>query len=85
MFTCEACGQASAPKEMSRTWVSEKRKRLYALLDKHGKRVGVSAGWEIVKEMRLCIGCHEEALRADEYRNQQEDRPVPDGGSEAVS
>lgn len=81
MFTCEACGGMSAPKEMSRTWVSEKRKRLYALLDKHGKRIGTSVGWEIAREMRLCAGCHEEAVKADEYRTQQEQRPEPDGGS----
>lgn len=84
MFTCGACGQASAPKEISRSWISAKRKRLYALLDKYGKRVGVSVGWEIVKETRLCVGCHEDAVKADEYRN-QEDRPEPSGGKSTVS
>lgn len=83
MFVCEACGHVSAPNEMSRTWVTERRKRLYALLDKHGKRVGVSAGWEVVKEMRLCAGCHEEAIKADEYRRKQQDqRPEPPRGGE---
>lgn len=72
MFTCEACGNVSAPKEQSRAWVSSTRRKTYALLDKHGKRIGKSVGWEIVREMRLCAGCHEEAVRADEYRQQQE-------------
>lgn len=73
MFKCQACGNASASKEQSRVWVADTRRKTYALLDKHGKRIGKSVGWEIVREVRLCAGCHEEAVRADEYRNEQEE------------
>ena len=73
MFKCQACGGVSAPKEQSRVWVADTRRKTYALLDKHGKRIGKSVGWEIVREVRLCAGCHEEAVRADEYRNKQEE------------
>jgi hypothetical protein len=83
MFKCEACGGVSAPNEMSSVWVSRRRKRQYALLDKHGNRIGTSVGWEIVKEMRLCSGCHEEAVKADEYKTKQQPEAEPDGGSTA--
>lgn len=73
MFKCQACGSASAPNERSRAWIGETRRKTYALLDKKGKRVGKSVGWEIVREMRLCASCYDEAVRADEYQKQQEE------------
>jgi hypothetical protein len=67
MFICNACGNVSKPKEPSNSWISEKRKKNYELLDKNGERVGVVTGWEIKKEIRLCSGCYSEARRAEEY------------------
>lgn len=72
MFRCETCGKVSAPGEQSRSWLAKVRRRAYALLDKHGKRIGKSMGWEIVRETHLCAGCYEEATRADEYHKQQQ-------------
>jgi len=68
MFICEACGNPSKPGESGRSWISERRKRSYELLDKRGERIGVVSGWEIKKEIRICSGCYAEALRAEEYR-----------------
>jgi hypothetical protein len=65
MFICEACRQTSSPGETSRAWVSRRRRRLYELLDSEGGRVRVVSGWEIVRELRLCARCHEEAMRTD--------------------
>lgn len=63
MFVCQACGRVSEPGQTSRTWIARRRRRLYELLDKDGRRVGTTSGWEIAREMRLCTGCHEEAVR----------------------
>lgn len=70
MFICEGCGQTSKPGQTSRAWVSQKKKRSYELLDKDGRRVRVVSGWEIVRELRLCARCHEEAVRTDEHGNE---------------
>jgi hypothetical protein len=73
LFVCETCGYKSAPKEQSWIWVTEKKEKFYALLDKKGNQVGTSKGWEIVKEKRLCSNCYKEAVKADEYRSQPEE------------
>lgn len=70
MYVCDACGGVSKPGEPRNTWVAQKRKRNYELLDKEGGRVGVISGWEIKREVKLCGGCFAEAEKAEEYRSQ---------------
>jgi hypothetical protein len=66
MFKCQACKGTSAPGEQSRSYIANKRDRYYELLDKYGKRIGVRAGWEIEKEVKLCSACYEGIREQDE-------------------
>jgi len=73
MFRCECCNKLSKPGEKSYTIVIEKRPKTYHVeytkiiikrrpgKGKRKKKIHVkkvTSGWEIVRELRVCLDCY---------------------------
>lgn len=76
MFICDGCGHTSRPGQESWAWVSRRRPMSYGLLDREGRRIGTSSGWEIVRELRLCENCYKEVIKNDEHGSETDKTDV---------
>ena len=71
MYLCKRCGRTTVSGEKMERIVTETRNKVYMGITKRGHEFEAGRGWEIVKEIAVCIKCykaHIKKLQEDEEK-----------------
>lgn len=61
-YRCALCGIQQRPRTASHLTPIETRQKEYSFFDQKRKRQRTSKGWEIVREVKLCLPCNQKVL-----------------------